>query len=246
MAKASGTYKAQQWIIDKMRESEKRDIIAEKAFKMGIIDSMGQKAITVDHKKLAMLDFYVTELQRQDSLASTGSIGKYVEVANRVKYSISRKTSIALHDFSCRNCQKDDIIITDENGKRHRVEIKTGSGVLAVGTQLIEAYRTLESWLENDDLIVWYYAAHEFDYTAPDALDELDYQPYICMTLRDLLEGLGQYKGLGIESWIREVGTSVQFQAVKTSPKKMAWLDEMSGQGYDWISLRDNGVLEGK
>lgn len=78
----------------------------------------------------SILANYENELARQDSLHSTGSVGKLAEVLIRndmMKRGISKAA-----DIRCRSAVKADLRL----GNSTRVEIKTGSGAVAYGYNL--------------------------------------------------------------------------------------------------------------
>jgi hypothetical protein len=92
--------------------------------------------------------------------------------------------TIAVRDFACRNCQKDDMTIN------HRpLEIKSGRGEVVKGVDLLDTLDMLEKWIESDKLFIWFYDLSEWDYTAADAMEKMDDLPYVFTTCRSWLSG---------------------------------------------------------
>ena len=238
MANASKAFKA---MADKARENAKAETIVTAAVAAGILDKVDQKWIYDSGKKKAMLAMYQLECIRQaqpkagKTRGSTASPNKYLEVAQRVARSLEAGSPIAVRDFACRNCQKDDMTIN------HRpLEIKSGRGEVVKGVDLLDTLDMLEKWIESDKLFIWFYDLSEWDYTAADAMEKMDDLPYVFTTCRQLAEWMTEYKG-DLDRWFCITDTAVNMTELKG--KRKAYVEGLSHGGYDWLTFRQTGEL---
>ena len=95
------------------------------------------------------LYLYTLELARQDTLRSTGSTGKLMDVL--VRDFILKQGICRLHDVRCRKGGAVDV------GRRNvgRFEVKTGSGAVAYGFGLTKDDLTADKVCADADFVVW-------------------------------------------------------------------------------------------
>lgn len=226
----------------------KRATIAESLYNEGIIASRSQMTLYAEEKIRHAFLLYVAKcLQAEKDKKSTGTTGKFLDVANRVLKALNRAQGISIEEFACRSAVLPDIVaIADESEKiagksSVHVELKSGAGELARAEDIGACYELIADACENGKFIVWYFDVEGFDIFNPEALENVDYLPHIFLPLGELLERLASYKG-GIETWLREPNAnSVNFQTL--SEKKKKFLRELALESYDWPTCRDYGKL---
>lgn len=214
----------------------------------------GQILIGPQKLQKALKKVILPELIRQDGLKSTGSAGKYNDIAQRMLYHINRDTSMEIVDLRCRPLSMSDItVIIDTADKRTAeamdgktrvgVEQKTGAGALAQTEDELISWKMLARACDEGKLICW------FPFSIPDwqegNLETLDDVPYFFGTYDMLFSTLYQYKE-DIKTWLKVCGNAVNFQNVATSGKKIAFLEEACEGGWDWPLFRDWGRIREK
>ena len=232
----------------KIERENKRAIIAESLYNEGIIATRSQRQLHADEKIRHAFALYVGKcLQAEKEKKSTGTTGKFLDVANRVLKALNRGMGINIEEFACRSAILPDIVaIADESEKiagktSVHVELKSGAGELARGKDIGACYDLIADACETGKFIVWYFDVDSFDIFNEESLDNVDYLPHIFLSWGELLERLASYKG-GIDTWLREPNpTSVNFQTL--SEKKKAFLRELAKDSYDWPTCRDYGLL---
>lgn len=200
--------------------------LREELFAAGLIKSVEQKTITTEAAKLFALAWYKRNLKETDK----GYYGKVFEVTARVMWSIYHNTAMALLDFKARPAGVADMRIT-LNGRRYEIELKTGTGNLAQGASPAEALEKLGKLANSNKLIVW-------DFNK-------DGCP-IAFPACDFFQMLEDYNG-NVETWFtlnRDINGVWGVKLQPVSKKKAAYLDEMSGNGYDWETALMTGELE--
>lgn len=235
---------------NKERANKERKI-AEGLFSAGIIESPMQKSISSESAIYRAVAEYQRQLQVEKDKDSTGTVGKFCDVADRVLMNLHRDHAIPVSWFACRGAGQADITVyiddektADAIGKtRVNVEGKTGAGVLAAGADIAECYDLLSDACDAGKWFLWRYDVTNFDPLATDALDEIDYLPHIFLPTDELFAKLESYNGT-IDTWLREPNaTTVNFQSLKTSAKKRKFLQELAMDSYDWPTFRDYGKL---
>ena len=226
--------------------------ITEKLVSAGIIQQ-GQKEIAPSKIRAAFKAAYMPELLAQENKASTGGAGKFADVANRCLMREARELPMGIDDLRCRNCSLKDVnVYIDANdqqtaGKLNRsrvaVEIKTGAGCLAQAGDVADSWQALADAIDADKLIVWYPSS--LDGWQDGEIDAVDDAPYFFGTYGQLFDKLTEYNG-SIDTWLKVCGTAVNFQNVTSSGKKMAYLEELCQQGWDWPMFRDWGRIREK
>lgn len=200
--------------------------LRDELFAAGLIKTTEQKTITTEAAKLFALEWYKRNLKEADK----GYYGKVFEVNARVMWSIYHNTTMSLLDFKARPAGVADMRIT-LNGKRYEIELKTGTGNLAQGASPAEALEKLGKLANSNKLIVW-------DFNK-------DGCP-IAFPARDFFQMLEDYNG-NVETWFtlnRDTNGTWGVKLQPVSKKKAAYLDEMSGNGYDWETALMTGELE--
>ena len=239
-----------QWENDARERAVK--CITEKLVNAGII-KQGQKEVAPAKIRAAFKAAYMPELLAQENKASTGGAGKFTDVANRCLMREARELPMSIDDLRCRNCSLKDVnVYIDANDKqtagklnrsRVAVEIKTGAGCLAQAGDVADSWQALADAIDADKLIVWYPAS--IDGWQDGEIDAVDDAPYFFGTYGQLFDKLAEYNG-SVETWLKVCGTAVNFQNVTSSGKKMAFLEELCQQGWDWPLFRDWGRIREK
>lgn len=201
-------------------------------FENGLIRSIEQEAMYTNEAKLDALAWYAEQMEAETAKGSTGAYGKLFEVHSRIMWAVYHNKPFAINDVKARPCGLCDMCMVLD-GKRYNVEVKTGHGSLAYGASPAEALAEFGKLTRSAKIIVWDYRK--------------DGTP-LAMKACDFFQMLEDYNG-NIETWfaIAESTTgqwSVKLQPVHTSKKKLAYLDEMSGSGYDWETILQTGTLE--
>lgn len=226
--------------------------ISEKLVTAGIIKA-GQKEIAPEKIRDAFAAACMPELLRQEEKASTGGGGKFADIANRCLMREARELAMPIYDLRCRGVSQPDItVFADTNDEktveffgrtRTTAELKTGAGCLAGAGELAASWYALIRAIETNRLIIWYpYGINGWQEGNIDTIDET---PYFFGTYRGLFNLLSQYNG-GIGTWLKACGENVNFQNVRTSGKKMAYLETVCEQGFDWPMFRDWGRIRTK
>lgn len=199
----------------------------------GHIKTFEQKYLYTEESKRAALDWYTRELVRQDGEGSTGSYGKLFEVTTRIEWSIIHKTPYAIDDVKSRNCKLTDMTAKID-GANVSIELKTGHGAIVQGPDRETCIKEFAKLLKSNKLFVWDYLK--------------DGCP-IVYRVADLFDKLEEYNG-DIDTWLvwkdgngtRE--TSLSFQTFHTSKKKMAHLESMAFDSYDWQTIMETASFE--
>lgn len=200
--------------------------LREKLFAAGLIKKLDQATLTTEAAKLFALNWYKESLKETDK----GYYGKVFEVTTRVMWSIYHNRPMYVIDFKARPAKVADMRIT-LGGKRYEIELKTGGGNLAQGASPAETLQKLGRLANSSKLIVWDYRK--------------DGCP-IAMQARDFFQMLEDYNG-NIETWFvltRDTNGCWCVKLQTVSKKKAAYLDEASGNGYDWETVLMTGELE--
>lgn len=206
--------------------------LRERLFDMGLIRSVEQEAMYTESAKREALAWYAEQMEAETAKGSTGAYGKLFEVHSRIMWSIYHKTPFLLNDVKARPCGLNDMCVVLD-GKRYNIELKTGHGSLAYGASPAEALAEFAKLTRSAKIIVWDYRK--------------DGTP-LAMKACDFFQMLEDYNG-NIETWFAIAESTsgqwaVKLQPVHTSKKKLAYLDEMSGSGYDWETVLMTGTLE--
>ena len=226
--------------------------ISEKLAAAGIIKA-GQKEVGPEKIRDAFAAACMPELLRQEEKASTGGGGKFADIGNRCLMREARGLAMPIYDLRCRGVSQPDItIFLDGNDEktveffgrtRSTAELKTGAGCLAGAGELAASWYALIRAIETNKLIIWYpYGINGWQEGNIDTIDET---PYFFGTYRKLFNLLSEYNG-GIGTWLKECGENVNFQNIRTSGKKMAYLETVCEQGFDWPLFRDWGRIREK
>ena len=198
----------------------------------GLIKTFEQKYLYTEESKRMALDWYARELVRQDGEGSTGSYGKLFEVSTRIEWSILHKTPYAIDDVKSRNCKLNDMTAKID-GAVHRIELKTGHGAIVQGADRAECLAEFAKLLKSNKLFVWDYLK--------------DGCP-MCYKVADLFAKLEEYNG-EIDTWLvwkdgnGERSTALSFQTFHTSKKKMAHLEGMAFESYDWQTIMEGATF---
>lgn len=226
--------------------------ISEKLMAAGIIKA-GQKEVGPEKIRDAFAAACMPELLRQEEKASTGGGGKFADIANRCLMREARELAMPIYDLRCRGVSQPDItVFVDSNDEktveffgrtRSTAELKTGAGCLAGAGELAASWYALIRAIETNKLIIWYpYGIQGWQNGNIDCIDEM---PYFFGTYRKLFNLLSEYNG-GIGTWLKACGENVNFQNVTTSGKKMAYLETVCENGFDWPMFRDWGRIRTK
>ena len=226
--------------------------ISEKLVAAGLIKA-GQKEVCPEKIRDAFAAACMPELLRQEEKASTGGGGKFADIGNRCLMREARGLSMPIYDLRCRGVSQPDItVFLDGNDEktveffgrtRSTAELKTGAGCLAGAGELAASWYALIRAIETNKLIIWYpYGIQGWQAGNIDTIDET---PYFFGTYRKLFNLLSEYNG-GIGTWLKECGENVNFQNIRTSGKKMVYLETVCEQGFDWPLFRDWGRIRTK
>ena len=200
--------------------------LREKLFVAGLIKKMEQVMLTTEAAKLFALEWYRASLKETDK----GYYGKVFEVTARVMWSIYHNRPMPVLDFKARPAGVADMRIVLD-GKRYEIELKTGTGNLSQGATPQEALQKLGKLANSHKLIVWDYRK--------------DGCP-IAMEARRFFQMLEDYNG-NVETWFtlnRDTNGSWGVKLQPVSKKKVEYLDEIGGNGYDWETVLMTGELE--
>ena len=226
--------------------------ISEKLVAAGIIKA-GQKEVGPEKIRDAFAAACMPELLRQEEKASTGGGGKFADIGNRCLMREARGLSMPIYDLRCRGVSQPDItVFLDGNDEktveffgrtRSTAELKTGAGCLAGAGELAASWYALIRAIETGKLIIWY--PYGINGWQDGNIDTIDDMPYFFGTYRNLFNLLSGYNG-GIGTWLKACGENVNFQNIRTSGKKMAYLETVCEQGFDWPLFRDWGRIRTK
>lgn len=200
--------------------------LREKLFVAGLIKKVEQVMLTTEAAKLFALEWYRASLKETDK----GYYGKVFEVTARVMWSIYHNRPMPVLDFKARPAGVADMRIVLD-GKRYEIELKTGTGNLSQGATPQEALQKLGKLANSNKLIVWDYRK--------------DGCP-IAMEARRFFQMLEDYNG-NVETWFtlnRDTNGSWGVKLQPVSKKKVEYLDEIGGNGYDWETVLMTGELE--
>lgn len=157
---------------------------------------------------------YMEELARQDTLRSTGSTGKLMDVIVR-DYILARGIA-RLREVRCRKGGAGSVDVT-----RRRLgtfEIKTGSGAVAYGNGLTKADMIAENICPNADYVVW----------APFSkfINRGNFEDMFWVFTRedfiDCLEAIGK-KGLQSSLHITKGGCQINIQTITPRMEDRLW-----------------------
>ena len=226
--------------------------ISEKLIAAGIIKA-GQKEVGPEKIRDAFAAACMPELLRQEEKASTGGGGKFADIGNRCLMREARGLAMPIYDLRCRGVSQPDItVFVDGNDEktveffgrtRSTAELKTGAGCLAGAGELAASWYALIRAIETNKLIIWY--PYGINGWQDGNIDTIDETPYFFGTYRKLFNLLSEYNG-DIGTWLKECGENVNFQNIRTSGKKMAYLETVCEQGFDWPLFRDWGRIRTK
>lgn len=226
--------KLSEYLAQNLPDSSLNHIYAlrERLYGLNLIRSIEQEAMYSEQAKLEALAWYTEQMEAEAQKGSTGAYGKLFEVRSRIMWSVYHKTPFLLNDVKARPCGLADMTITLD-GKRYSIEVKTGAGGLAYGSTPAEALAEFGKLTRSAKIVVWDYRK--------------DGTP-LAMKACDFFQMLEDYNG-NIETWFAMSENvngqwSVKLQPVHTSKKKLNYLDEMSGSGYDWETVLMTGTLE--
>lgn len=239
-----------QWEADARERAVKG--ITEKLVSAGIIQQ-GQKEIAPSKIRAAFKAAYMPELLAQETKGSTGGAGKFADVATRCLMREARELPMPVYDLRCRPCSVADLFVYTDRmdaktaslfpSMRVMEEVKTGAGCLAQAGEIAESWGALIAAIEGNKTIVWY------PFSIPNwqdgELEAVDDAPYFFGTYAQLFDLLEGYNGK-IDTWLKVCGTAVNFQNVMSSGKKLAFLEEVCQQGWDWPMFRDWGRIREK
>lgn len=200
--------------------------LKQELFLAGLIKSVEQKTISTETAKRFALNWYRNSLKETDK----GYYGKVFEVTARVLWSIYHNLPMDLIDFKARPAGVADMRVTLD-GKRYEIELKTATGNLAQGASPKEALEKLGKLANSNKLIVWDYLK--------------DGCP-IAMEAKAFFQMLEDYNG-NVETWFTLNHDTNGNWGVKLQPiskKKARYLEEVSGNGYDWETVLMTGELE--
>lgn len=160
----------------------------------------------------AALALYAEELNRQDTLRSTGSTGKYMDVL--VRDYILKQGICRLRDVRCRKGGAVDV------GRRGvgKFEVKTGSGAVAYGFGLTKADLRPEVVCPDADFVVWA--------PFPRYLSRDNFTTMFWVFSREdfiaCLEAIGK-KGLQSSLHITKGGGQVNIQTISAAMEERLW-----------------------
>lgn len=253
MAIISSQWRAQLAQCEAEAEARAYEGIINVLVKAGLA-KQGQQELAPSKLEQALQAVVLPELIRQDGLKSTGSAGKYNDIAQRMVYHIDRDTPMRIVDLRCRPLSMADITVpVDEKdsktavllgGKaRIAVEQKTGAGALAQTEDELVSWRLLAKACDEGKFICW------FPFSIPNwqsgKLEDLDSIPYFFGTYEMLFAALYEYRE-DIRTWLKVCGTAVNFQNITSSGKKMAFLEGVCENGWNWPMFRDWGRIREK
>lgn len=201
-------------------------VLRQELYAAGLIKKPEQETLYTEAAKRYALEWYRNSLKETDK----GRYGKIFEVSSRVLWSIYHNRPIPLLDIKARPAGVADMRIV-LSGKRYEIELKTATGNLAQGATPAEAIEKLGKLASGNKLIVWDYRK--------------DGCP-IAMPARDFFQMLEEYNG-NVETWFalnRDTSGSWGVKLQPISGKKERYLDEQSGDGYDWETVLQTGELE--
>jgi hypothetical protein len=200
--------------------------LRQELYAAGLIKKPEQEALYTEAAKMYALDWYKKSLKETDK----GYYGKLFEVTARIMWSIYHNRPMDILDIKARPAGVADMRIM-LGGKRYEIELKTATGNLAQGATPAEALQKLAKLASGNKLIVWDYRK--------------DGCP-IAMPARDFFQMLEDYNG-NVETWFtlnRDTNGSWGVKLQPISKKKAQYLDDMSGNGYDWETTLQTGELE--
>jgi hypothetical protein len=194
-----------------------------------------------------MAKVYRTEKEIADAIAkrnarfakakakgSTGENGKRFESDERITYKRMTGQNLYRDDFKAKDLYKVDMFVFI-NGKKRRVECKTGRGALVYCNVCEDAWKQLEKLTRSTNIIVW---------------KAYDDEPPFCFIMGDLLKALAQYKGKGLDGWFEycpqteKRSGQIQFRPFKSEVKKKFLFQIAHEIGYDWETVKQTGCLE--
>ena len=197
----------------------------------GYIKELGQATIQGKEAIEFALAWYKQELARQSENKSTGSYGKFFELYSRCRWAILHNRPMYINDIKCRPSKYADMIIRYHN-INYRIELKTGTGAVAYGTDPKEVLDSFKKLIKSKVIFVW-----DFDKTGCP----------LALPVSEFFELLDTYNETGISSWIalnQDVNGVWQIKLQPISKKKADWLLEKTQSGYDWDSVLETGELE--
>lgn len=206
--------------------------LREQLFEAGHIQTMTQKYVYTDEAMEMCLDWFLTDLVRQDEAGSTGSWGKQFEVESRISYAMRRGVPFRISDTKCRPAGVRDMTIRVDGGN-YAVELKTGNGAVGYGPDRSSANEAMQDFFKRNPIICWDF--------------ECNGNP-LCMKARDLLEELDLYKA-GLVTWFTDnpnvnkkgekLDRSYQINFSVTEGPKMDYLRALrdSEKSFSWKKL---------
>lgn len=166
---------------------------------------------------LKALELYKAELSRQDEKRSTGSIGKLCDVIIRDYILVHGIEKV--EDVRCRRLGCSDVI----RRKYGKIEIKTGCGAVAYGSNLTKADCIAENVLPGVALICWApFSAYLTERNAADMMFVLTREQFI-----EVLEHIGK-NGLQSSLKISKQGAQINIQTITVKMEERLW-DALDG-----------------
>lgn len=197
----------------------------------GHIKSLEQKTISGADAITCALEWYKAEMRKQDEKGSTGSYGKLFELTSRCRWAILHNQPMAIADIKCRPSKMKDMRIRLRDGRFCTIELKTGTGAIAYGSDPMDVLNAFRKLYKSNTLFVW-----DFDKSGCP----------IAMPIGELLELLDSYNDKGISTWValnQDINGVWQYKLQPVSGKKAEWLTEQA-KGADWDTVLETGELE--
>lgn len=211
------------------------DTLRTKLLDAGHIKTIDQKYVYTEAAKIAILEWYKEELEKQVLKGSTDFWGHYNEVSFRIRYSIVHGIPFPVNDSKCRSCRFNDAVIKIEN-RVTKIEIKTNTGSFVYTKDKSNIMPEFEKLTKENPLIIWHYSMNE--------------EPLIYF-FNDLMTALANYNDKGLATWLvindgekrKDKMHSLKLQVYKNSGKKMAYLNSLAFESYDYDTILQYRML---
>ena len=209
--------------------------LRERLYNKGLISTPEQTYMYTEEAKREAIAWYAEQMKKEADKGSTGWRGKLFEVTTRIEWSIMHGTRYLINDVKCRPSGLNDMTAKID-GANVAIELKTGTGNLVTGSDFAECVRKLNDMMKKNPLFVWLW---DNESEAPMAI-----------RFRDLMEALESYNG-SIDTWIvfdnganRKDGQHAIKIQNYSSNKKMAHLEKISFDAYDWQTIMETASFE--